>query len=196
VHRESRPRYPQRSSSSARRLLKCEERAVFGCPWFISFDRCAKPRPSRLFGPFFLQLEDGCACTRWPSPTAGGCGSVWVRGRADGAGHTWPAPRRDAALRVQQNTRQGREGAALPKPSIDQSKKKGRDDGTMLSCAVNGPSQEPGPFFGRRTGTTADGVTNGKLPAAFNPGRRRAGIARYSPGDAASTPWQGRHCVA
>ena len=34
---------------------------------------------------------------------------------ADGAGHT-PGLRRDAALPVRQNTRQGREGGALPKP--------------------------------------------------------------------------------
>ena len=51
-------------------------------------------------------------------------GWVWVgadsrpAGLPDGAGQTWPAP--DAALPVRQNTRQGREGGALPEPFVDE----------------------------------------------------------------------------
>ena len=52
----------------------------------------------------------------WPSPRAGGCGSVRVRGRPGcGRGrHRRPAP--DAALLDLKKTRQGREGSALPDP--------------------------------------------------------------------------------
>ena len=55
--------------------------------------------------------------TRWPSARAGGCWSVRVR-RPTGlrTGRAIPGLRRDAALPVRQNTRQGREGGALPEP--------------------------------------------------------------------------------
>src|SRR4051794_37058609 len=74
--------------------------------------KCAsKPRPSRLFCPSSIGIG-----VRMPPLALAESGWVWVGADSRPAGlrtgRAIPGLRRDAALPVQQNTRQGREGGA------------------------------------------------------------------------------------
>jgi hypothetical protein len=76
-----------------------------------------KPRPSRLFCPSSMGIR-----VRMHPLALAESGWVWVGAgsRPTGlrTGRAIPGLRRDAALPVRQNTRQGREGGALPKPFL------------------------------------------------------------------------------
>src|SRR5205085_4848666 len=81
----------------------------------LTLDMKRQSRATRLFCPFFNRNPGAHAPVgpRRERVRVGRCG--FEAGRvADGAGHTWPAPR-TRPLPVQQNTRQGRQGGALPK---------------------------------------------------------------------------------